>query len=100
MWKGTYIGWEHSLWHLAIAARSVGAGHDAVHHTAAEVQRLSARDFLKHGAEDQGRVEVRDAEGGLLLLDEGPDGFFGDLFADAVGDLAQISYTSIHGRLC
>ena len=77
-WKRR-VGYFPTLGRLAV--------HHSVDQRVAEVDLLNAGNRLQHGSPDQRRHEIRDMEGGFLFLDELPDGLFGDLFTDAVGDL-------------
>ena len=81
----TYVAWEHGTRDLA--AFGLRAGGDAVQQVVAEVDALGVLDDLEQGSVDERREEVGDVELGGFGALELPEGFFGESFADAVGDL-------------
>ena len=67
-----------------VAVGGVGRVEEGVELRGGPVDAGHAGDGLERGAEDDGRVEDGDGEGRVVLVDEGPDGFFREGFGDAV----------------
>lgn len=61
--------------------------HDPFDLCIAEIDASDIFHRLQHRSPDQWRHEICSIEGRLLLLDELPDGLFGEFLADAVGNL-------------